>query len=210
MELKQHEQDYVLLVNERQMKGRDMKTKLGTNRSRPPYQTTRGRRPAKPSRKPAPDDRSIALPQLKRILVPIDFSDSSLKALRYAVPFAEKFGATIYLVHVLEPPFLASNIENLGLAIPQRELAQSTREKLLSLAAQEIEELVPVSAEVRTGRAFDQIAAVAKELDVDLIIIATHGYTGLKHILLGSTAERVVRHAPCPVLTVREREREFV
>lgn len=187
-----------------------MKTKLETNRSGVNRKVIHARKPAKPSREPAWAAPSTPLPKLKRILVPIDFSEASLKALRYAVPFAEKFGATIYLLHVLEPSFLVGDVENLGLAIPQRELAESTREKLLSLAAQEIEELVPVGIEVRMGTAYDRIAALAKELDVDLIMIATHGYTGLKHILLGSTAERVVRHAPCPVMTVREREREFI
>jgi nucleotide-binding universal stress UspA family protein len=67
-----------------------------------------------------------------------------------------------------------------------------------------------VKVAVRTGTAFLEIAEAAKSLEADLIIIATHGYTGLKHLLLGSTAERVVRSAPCPVLVVREHEHEFV
>jgi universal stress protein A len=62
----------------------------------------------------------------------------------------------------------------------------------------------------RLGTPYEEIVKVAKEMEVDLIIIATHGYTGLKHFLLGSTAERVVRLAPCPVLVVREEERDFV
>jgi nucleotide-binding universal stress UspA family protein len=64
--------------------------------------------------------------------------------------------------------------------------------------------------QVRHGRAFQEIAEAARSLPADLIIIATHGYTGIKHALLGSTTERVVRHAPCPVLVVREGGREFV
>ena len=63
---------------------------------------------------------------------------------------------------------------------------------------------------VRLGQPHREITEAAKELHVDLIVLATHGYTGLKHAFLGSTAERVVRHAPCPVLTVREREHDFV
>ena len=63
---------------------------------------------------------------------------------------------------------------------------------------------------VRYGRSFHEIAEAARTLKVDLIILSTHGYTGLKHALLGSATERVVRHAPCPVLVVREREHEFV
>jgi universal stress protein A len=114
------------------------------------------------------------------------------------------------LVHIIEPSFLVGDVENLALPIPQHALAENAKGKLLSMAAREIEELVPVRIEVRMGSSFDLIAAVAKETDADLIIIATHGYIGLKHLLLGSTAELVMRHAPCPVLTVREREREFV
>jgi nucleotide-binding universal stress UspA family protein len=62
---------------------------------------------------------------------------------------------------------------------------------------------------VRQGRAFHEIAEAARTLKSDLVIISTHGFTGVKHALLGSTAERVVRHAPCPVLVVRQRERQF-
>lgn len=180
-----------------------MRAKLETNRSRP-------HRKAKQTRKRAWFDRSTSLPKLKRILVPIDFSESSLKALRYAVPFAERFGATIYLVHIIETSFFIADVQNIALALPQSKLVENAREKLFSLADREIAEIVPVSIQVRPGKPFDQIAATAKELDVDLIIIATHGYTGLKRVVLGSTAERVIRHAPCPVLTVREHEREFV
>jgi nucleotide-binding universal stress UspA family protein len=63
---------------------------------------------------------------------------------------------------------------------------------------------------VRLGHPYQEITDAARELKVDLIVISTHGYTGLKHVLLGSTAERIVRHAPCPVLTVREKEQDFV
>jgi universal stress protein A len=62
----------------------------------------------------------------------------------------------------------------------------------------------------RIGRAFDEITAAAREQKADLIVISTHGYSGVKHVVLGSVAERVVRHAPCPVLVVREHERDFV
>lgn len=69
---------------------------------------------------------------------------------------------------------------------------------------------VPVRTATRTGRAYDEIAAAARDENADLIVISTHGYTGLKHVLLGSTTERVVRHAPCPVLVIRQHEREFI
>jgi universal stress protein A len=74
----------------------------------------------------------------------------------------------------------------------------------------EIAERVPATALVRLGLPADEIVQTAQEQGVDLIIISTHGHAGLKHVLLGSTAEQVVRRAPCPTLTVREQERDFV
>jgi nucleotide-binding universal stress UspA family protein len=142
--------------------------------------------------------------------VPIDFSDSSLKALGYAVPFADQFGATLFLVHVVEPIPFASDVPDAPPARSDAEAEADARKKLFSLASHQIKKLVRVKVAVRTGTAFLEIAEAAKSLEADLIIIATHGYTGLKHLLLGSTAERVVRSAPCPVLVVREHEHEFV
>lgn len=147
---------------------------------------------------------------IKRILVPIDFSKHSLKAARYAVRFAEQFGAGICLLYVLEKPTYMRGEHGVALSVPRKEMIKRAESKLYSLANDEIAELVPVNAQVRTGKPFDQIVKLAKSKQVDLIIIATHGYTGLKHALMGSTAERVVRHAPCPVLVVRKTEREFV
>jgi nucleotide-binding universal stress UspA family protein len=147
---------------------------------------------------------------IKKILVPIDFSKHSLKAARYAARFAEQFGARIYLLYVLEKPTYVRGKKGVARAIPLNELAKRAESKLYSLANEEIVELVPVNAQVRIGKPFDQIVKHAKSKQMDLIIIATHGYTGLKHVQLGSTAERVVRHAPCPVLVVRMAEREFV
>ncbi|HMJ66829.1 MAG TPA: universal stress protein, partial [Candidatus Binatia bacterium] len=78
------------------------------------------------------------------------------------------------------------------------------------LAHDEVEEQTPVQAEVRIGKPHHEIVSLAKVLGADLIVIATHGYSGLKHAVLGSTAERVVRHATCPVLVVREKEKDFI
>lgn len=148
--------------------------------------------------------------KLKKILVPIDFSDQSLKALRYAVPFAEQFGATLFLTHVVEPTGLVNDLPDVAIALARENQPDAVKTRLTALADSEIEPLIPVKVEVRSGKPFDEIVTLAKTLDIDLIIIATRGNTGLKHIFLGSTAERVVRRAPCPVLVVREKEREFV
>ena len=138
---------------------------------------------------------------IRTILVPTDFSPFSLKALTYGCAVAKKFGATLHLLHVndvqFEPalaPFLAAGME----------LDHKMRRRLRLVAAKCAVPIGPARCHVRKGKAFDQICHEAKQLGADLIIISTHGYTGLKHMLLGSTAERVVRHASCPVLVVRD------
>lgn len=142
-------------------------------------------------------------PVPKRILVPTDFSPTSIIALRYAAAMAGQLGARLDLLYVIEPAPFMSDMKNLPLAMSDQELADKSMAELTKLARREAGLAVSITPMVRSGKAYDQIALAAKELPADLIIIATHGYTGLKHTLLGSTAERVARHAPCPVLVVR-------
>jgi universal stress protein A len=149
--------------------------------------------------------------RVRSILVPIDFSEPSKKALAYAVPFAEQFGAKLTLLHVTEPVATPDFIKTFPLAIENDKLVAVCKGKLDRLVEEQaIDPQLVERTLVRDGRAFNEIAEAARSLKVDLIIISTHGYTGLKHALLGSTAERVVQHAPCPVLVVRENERDFV
>lgn len=147
--------------------------------------------------------------QLKHILVPTDFSETSGKALKYAQRFAEQFGAKVTLLHVIQPLIYPADFgyPPTVLDTADETIRQRVQERLNLLASTAG---VPVEVHVREGQPYNEIAAAAREFEVDLIIIPTHGRTGLKHVLLGSTAERVVRHAPCPVLTVREREHDFV
>ena len=91
-----------------------------------------------------------------------------------------------------------------------RERLKLARTALAEFVKKQVPAVLETETVTRFGHAVDGITLAAKDLDVDLIVIATHGHTGLKHLLLGSVAERVVRLAPCPVLTVREREHEFV
>lgn len=147
---------------------------------------------------------------LKRILVPLDFSVPSKNALRYALPLAGRFNATLCLLHVLEPSSFVNDLRNSPLVVSDATVANRLHHKLVMLARQEVDPLIHVVPQVRVGKAFQEIVTAAKQLNADLIVIATHGHTGLKRVMLGSTAERVVRHAPCPVLVVREREPEFV
>jgi nucleotide-binding universal stress UspA family protein len=150
---------------------------------------------------------------LHRILVPTDFSMSSENALRYGMAFAERFGAELHLLHVVQDLtwFVPEAILVAPAAMPPLEqfvtAAQTALERVikgLNLPG------IKVQPVVREGTPYDAIVRYAKETDVDLIVMGTHGHTGLAHVFLGSVAEKVVRRAPCPVLTVRHPEHEFV
>ena len=147
--------------------------------------------------------------KIANILVPLDFSRRSLKALKYALPFAERFGATLHLAHVYEheyPMMLAA----MPLVIPETEVARRARRRLQAAAKKHAIALAPENCHAVKGRSADAICQLARRLQTDLIVATTHGYTGLRHVLLGSTAERIVQHSPCGVLVVRQDEREFV
>jgi nucleotide-binding universal stress UspA family protein len=144
-----------------------------------------------------------ALLGIKSILVPTDFSAPSKKALDYAVPFAEQFGAKLTLLHVVERVATPGFANSLPLLMENDKLMAACKAQLQSLVKQKaIHPKLVERTLVRQGRSFREIADAVRTLKADLIIISTHGYTGLKHALLGSTAERVVRHAPCPVLPI--------
>jgi universal stress protein A len=149
---------------------------------------------------------------LRRILVPIDFSDHSKKALQYAIPFAEQFKASIDLLYVVEPAIYPADFSfgQVGFPAVEDELRQRGAEELEGLIKREIDARVIARSSVRTGKAAYEIEQYAGEESIDLIIIATHGHSGVEHVLFGSTAEKVVRHAPCPVLVVRMAEKEFI
>lgn len=148
--------------------------------------------------------------RLKRILVPTDFSAPSIKAIRYAVPLAEKFNAILCLVTVVEKGSFLRDLKKVPIVFSQETLVEDAKAKLVMTAQREIGNLTSVIPQVRVGRPDEEILRAAKQLEADLLIISTHGYTGWKHALLGSTTESVVRRAPCPVLVVREQERDLV
>jgi len=152
---------------------------------------------------------SETLFQLERILVPVDFSDCSRKALAYAVPFAKQFGAEIVLAYVVQPYIPvpeASAVDTTAILAQMRESGKSELEKLrLSITDD-----VRIKTMLRVGNPAHEIVKAAAETDADLILLSTHGRTGLGRVFFGSVAEYVTRYAVCPVLTVREREHEFV
>jgi universal stress protein A len=137
-----------------------------------------------------------------RVLVPTDFSDPSKKALKCAREFAARFGSKITLIHVIEP-IMSPDFTHFPLALDEDKVAEGARQRLLSLAKTHLDAGALEGVVVRNGNPFHEITEAARELKIDLVIIATHGYTGIKRALLGSTAERVVRYAQCPVMTVR-------
>jgi nucleotide-binding universal stress UspA family protein len=150
---------------------------------------------------------------LHRILVPTDFSKHSENALSYAAAFAEKFGAELHLLHVVQDLalFIPEAVTAAPpIAPPVEQLTAAVREALDRVIMQHQLKRFGVQSEVREGNPFYEIIRYAKEKDIDLIIMGTHGHTGLIHVLLGSVAEKIVRKAPCPVLTVRHPEHEFV
>jgi universal stress protein A len=143
---------------------------------------------------------------IRRVLAPTDFSDSSEPAVRYAAELAEKFGAELTLLHVVQDLTLV--VPDVMMPLP---VAAPAVEDMVAGARAGIAKMVEKlglqklnpTAEVRMGAPAAEIVAAAADLKADLLCIGTHGRTGIAHFLLGSVAERIVRHAPCPVLTVR-------
>lgn len=148
---------------------------------------------------------------ISRILYPTDFSEYSAHARHYAIELAKKFDATIVALHAVPLPVSAASYEIVVDMTSMRDMMEEAAHKRLAEEAEQIQAAgVNVETVVRVGTAFVEIVDVAQAQQVDLIVIATHGWGALKHLLLGSTAERIVRKAPCPVLTVRHPEHEFV
>jgi len=149
--------------------------------------------------------------KIKRILVPIDFSECSKKALRYALALARQHSAALDLVYVVPtPPYGAGEYGPVDYGNLQQELEQNAAKELGRTISEEVADSVRAGPIIRVGSAGREIVDVARTIPADLIVISTHGRSGLKHVLLGSVAEQVVRHAPCPVLVVRECEHEFL
>ena len=145
---------------------------------------------------------------LKNILCPVDFSATSELAMQYALAMARMNGTSITLLHVVAPPMAALPGEAGLLAVPQADLQEITDAclaRLASIADGFKEQGVPVDYKVVSGVPFLEIARYADEHETDLIVMGSRGRTGLSHLLIGSVAERVLRKAPCPVLTVKER-----
>ena len=141
--------------------------------------------------------------EFKKILCPTDFSEPSKRAVEYALAMGKSFGGKIIFVHVVEPVI---NSAIMGHAIT---MAAQLEDDLESQAKTHLKELAEkqgydnYETQVLRGKGSIEILDIAKKLDVDLIILGTHGRSGISHFLIGSTAEKIVRSATCPVLTVK-------
>ncbi len=148
---------------------------------------------------------------IKNILCPIDYSIYSEKALTYAIELAEKYRAKLYLIHVLDIRIYDINDPDLyNVNIVDQETFDKLRERLLRCVSEETKGKVPVEAIVMQGVPFAEIIKASKDYTIDLIVLGTHGRTGLSHAIMGSVAEKVVRKAPCPVLTVKNPAHDFI
>jgi nucleotide-binding universal stress UspA family protein len=149
---------------------------------------------------------------LKNILVATDFSEPSGVALAYGRDLARSYNSRLHLLHVVEDVMMRYSSE-VGLALPQiqTDLEDAARRDLDAQITDDDRRTLQVQTALQTGvNIADAIVSYAKTNEIDLIVTGTHGRGAVKHFLMGSVAERVVRTAPCPVLTVRAHERDFI
>ena len=148
--------------------------------------------------------------KIKKILCPVDFSGACNLAVKYAKEIALLFNSRLYLLHVVEPLLGYENYMIFRISL--QEMAENTKkvaEEKLNNIAKKIKKVPIIKTEVREGKAFVEIIKTARKDNIDLIIMGSHGRTGLSHVLIGSVAERVVRKAHCPVLIVKDKDTKF-
>lgn len=140
--------------------------------------------------------------RVRSVLVPIDFSEPSRMAIDYVLPFIQEFGAELHLVHVFDRDYPFTSMTALPLVVPELEVGQRARTQLKEMAKKFSVDIRPENIHAVKGTPFEEICRIASDRHIDLIAITTHGNTGLKYLALGSTADKIVQHAPCPVLVV--------
>jgi nucleotide-binding universal stress UspA family protein len=147
-----------------------------------------------------PDHKESAMLHIKTILHPTDFSANSEPAFRLACSLARDYGARLIVLHVAAPPVVFYTPEMFP--APVEDTRESVRERLLLMKPRSPE--TPVEHRLSEGEAPGEILRAARETKCDVIVMGTHGRTGLGRLLLGSVAEQVLRRAPCPVVTVKK------
>ncbi len=151
--------------------------------------------------------------KIGKILCPTDFSELSSQALRYAKSFTKSFDATLHMLYVVDESYqywMAMGPNTIPAGPSTEDLVQAGKEQMKAFRQEHLADLSKVVTEVRLGRPFMEIIHYAREQAVDLIVIGTHGRGGISHVLMGSTAEKVVRKAPCPVLSIRHPQHQFI
>ena len=143
-----------------------------------------------------------------KILFPTDFSESAENASRYALSLAKKYGSKVYVIHVIEP-FTYTTEFGLDFSAQLKEMEASARRLLDDIVASIKKTNLDVESVLITGEPFVEIIKYARKEQVDLIVMATHGRSGIEHMLMGSVAEKVVRKSPCPVLTIKKSGQTF-
>ena len=148
----------------------------------------------------------------KTILFATDFSENSEYAFNYALAMARKYQALLALIHVINEPvdLRGFYVPHISFETLEEEIEQGARKMMDRFCRTHLRDYEKYESFIVPGVPYDEIIKKAGEVDADLIIMGTHGRSGLDHVLFGSTAEKVVRKAPCPVLTVRSGEHEFV
>lgn len=146
---------------------------------------------------------------IKSILCPLDFSDASKNAFRYACEFARSMGSKIYLLHIVEPRPIAADMTLTYIPV-EEDLEKAAREDIEPLAHEAREKGIDVQVDVVIGIPSEVILHQIVESDASMLIMGSHGKTGLSRLLMGSVAEGVVRKAKVPVLIVKADEKEFI
>jgi len=168
--------------------------------------TPRGPTPELTSSHATDESHARTTPSFKRILVPIDFSDCSARALEHAAVLARKFDSKLVLLHVVEPAVYPENYLITPATVDEANqgVMAASRERLEGLRRDSSIEALSVEILVRVGRAHSEIPDTARATGSELVVMGTHGSSGLKNVLLGGTAERVLRQTSCPVLMIRQ------
>ena len=148
--------------------------------------------------------------KIERILFPTDFSDCAEHALKYAVELGKRFEAKLYLMHVLDTRIYGHLEPFANTVWSIYDAKEQAAKSIVEIVTEKEQKALHVESSVREGTPFVEIIKFAKEAEIDLIVIGTHGRTGLTHMLMGSVAEKVVRKSPCPVLTIRPDNVDFV
>lgn len=146
----------------------------------------------------------------RKILCPVDFSQFTQDVINYAVDLAKKYGAELHVMHVVPNMTYFTPYESFltpeNLVVIEKNIQDEVEKKFTRLLKHDD---VPTKTAIRTGAPFVEIIDYAKTESIDLIVMGTHGHSGLEHILIGNVAEKVVRKSPCPVMTIRPKGKEF-